>query len=649
MGRVSKRTLTLSFDGAPPAAESFVQGFAWTALGLPASVDYPRCSTDPGACLNTTARNVNFTYTRGWLTAVPNFASDITYSTNGLSRFVTHTNGIRDVQDNDLNSMQRPRQLYAEQGPGGARRWDSGIYQYDEAGNVLRTGSAFYLYDKVSRLKTGSIFLDPLGGGTNVSQSSSYDAFGNILAFSGTSGRSVPTDSNTNRMCTNLCPGTCGPGCGGTASYSAAGELLGWNTQLYEYDALGMINRTRLGAEDWLHVYTADDERVWSYKVSGSGAFPYNRWTLRGLDGQILREYQSDTGGWSIVADYVYRDGLLLAAATPTETRHFHLDHLGTPRAITNTATPPARIAYHAYYPFGEEATSSTQDSERLRFTAHEIDFNAQGTNPQGDDLNYMHARHHSPLTGRFLQPDPIGGGLFEPQSWNRYEYVLGRPLVHTDPRGLWQSPPPTGMTLADYGYAVGISVFSGAVRVGQQPTNTPTTTISDPTNALSGIVGAATAIDRPDVSRERTPIIRPATPCTGIQADYASIGATVGAGMLGLAGGLIVDRNGNVYLAPLTGGAVGKSAFALNVSATLGTSLGGFLSASSLTGALSGWSNNVTLALGYSGGFTRSGVTGPRFFEMGVSGPAAGVSSAYYWKIATVPALAWEVNDQCY
>ena len=47
--------------------------------------------------------------------------------------------------------------------------------------------------------------------------------------------------------------------------------------------------------------------------------------------------------------------------------RHFHLDHLGTPRLITRAGGE--RVAYHVYYPFGEEATAFNLDSERMKFT----------------------------------------------------------------------------------------------------------------------------------------------------------------------------------------------------------------------------------------------------------------------------------------
>jgi RHS repeat-associated protein len=74
-----------------------------------------------------------------------------------------------------------------------------------------------------------------------------------------------------------------------------------------------------------------------------------------------------------------------------------------------------------------------------MKFTGHERDLNQPG---QADDLDYMHARYHSPMAGRFLSFDPVGGNPKRPQSWNRYAYVQNRPLGFVDPRGLLQDRP---------------------------------------------------------------------------------------------------------------------------------------------------------------------------------------------------------------
>ncbi|NJL26806.1 MAG: hypothetical protein HC897_02465 [Thermoanaerobaculia bacterium] len=112
---------------------------------------------------------------------------------------------------------------------------------------------------------------------------------------------------------------------------------------------------------------------------------------------------------------------------------HFHPDHLGTPRQITNASG--VQVALHSYYPFGQEATDPAQTAFTKKFTGHERDANGTGT---AGDLDYMHARYCSPTLGRFLSFDPIGGNPRAPQSWNRYAYALNSPMNYTDPEGLF-------------------------------------------------------------------------------------------------------------------------------------------------------------------------------------------------------------------
>jgi RHS repeat-associated protein len=47
-------------------------------------------------------------------------------------------------------------------------------------------------------------------------------------------------------------------------------------------------------------------------------------------------------------------------------------------------------------------------------------------------------ARFYSPVLGRFLSPDTIVPSPGDPQSLNRYAYVLNNPLRYTDPTGMW-------------------------------------------------------------------------------------------------------------------------------------------------------------------------------------------------------------------
>ncbi len=58
-------------------------------------------------------------------------------------------------------------------------------------------------------------------------------------------------------------------------------------------------------------------------------------------------------------------------------------------------------------------------------------------TSGVADDRDYMMQRSYIPLIGRFTTVDPMNGYPQNPQSWNRYTYVLGNPLKYIDPLGL--------------------------------------------------------------------------------------------------------------------------------------------------------------------------------------------------------------------
>ena len=121
-------------------------------------------------------------------------------------------------------------------------------------------------------------------------------------------------------------------------------------------------------------MYDADDERHGPSTRRPGHHLRFDRWTLRDLGGKTLRTYEASGYNWtgSVAEDDIYRDGQLLAAeGTWSGTRHFHLDHLGTPRLITNSGGGQAA---YVYYPFGAEATAFNPDTERLKFTGHERD-----------------------------------------------------------------------------------------------------------------------------------------------------------------------------------------------------------------------------------------------------------------------------------
>jgi RHS repeat-associated protein len=305
--------------------------------------------------------------------------------------------------------------------------WSSGTITYDGLGNITAMGQDVYVYDSAGRLVSGT--ANQQQSGVTARQDYSYDGYGNRLnaTTTGTScvGRCAP--SVTVNTATNQLSNS-------GATYDGAGHLKTVGAETYTYDGAEMVSRVKDSSIDWQYVYTADEERLATYTGQGNWRF-----TVRDSEQKVVREFTVYQGAsattWTWDRDHVFRDGALLATLYPSGQRQqFHLDHLGSPRVVSDVNG--VKVGTHAYYPFGDELDLATTESlsERLKFTGHERD--SLGSN---EPLDYMHARYYSPTMGRFLSVDPIidqKRALAHPQVWNRYSYVENNPVNLTDPDG---------------------------------------------------------------------------------------------------------------------------------------------------------------------------------------------------------------------
>ncbi len=109
--------------------------------------------------------------------------------------------------------------------------------------------------------------------------------------------------------------------------------------------------------------------------------------------------------------------------------RYYHVDHLGTPRVITDATG--LLITQKNLFPFGDPVPPFTltagnhllAGTERDVLTSHD----------------YMLARYLSGSAARFTSPDPSVRGIDprNPVSWNKYTYVDNNPVGFLDPDGL--------------------------------------------------------------------------------------------------------------------------------------------------------------------------------------------------------------------
>jgi len=101
-------------------------------------------------------------------------------------------------------------------------------------------------------------------------------------------------------------------------------------------------------------------------------------------------------------------------------------DHLGSASVVTDASGNI--LGENRYYPFGEtRLTTGSILTEKLFTGQREM---------AGLGVYHYGARFYSPKTGRFLSADMIVQSYANPQSLNRYSYVLGNPLKYTDPTG---------------------------------------------------------------------------------------------------------------------------------------------------------------------------------------------------------------------
>ncbi len=133
-------------------------------------------------------------------------------------------------------------------------------------------------------------------------------------------------------------------------------------------------------------------------------------------------------GGLTWKRDLVYMGSKEVAEMDPTGLHVTQVDHLGSPRFVTNGAG--AIEARQKFLPFGETLEMGGTYALGKGFTGHEQ------TDPSR--LIYMQGRYYTPQYHRFLSPDPARDQHFEEtQSWNIYSYVRNNPTMLTDPTGM--------------------------------------------------------------------------------------------------------------------------------------------------------------------------------------------------------------------
>lgn len=323
---------------------------------------------------------------------------------------------------------------------------------YDLGGNLQTLsdsvdGNSTFGYDQLNRLISVSQSSSQLGAiATHTCWS--YDPFGNRTAetYNGASGcpslPSAPAATASYNGLNQMTWTTVNSASGGL-QYDSAGNVTGDNVNSYLYDAEGRICAVKQQPVSGTYtmtgyIYDSSGMRVakgsitsWSCDPTANG-FNTSSETdfVLGLDGEQVTETAADADGTMAWQHTNVWAGDMLLATYDDDGLHFHLSDLqGSRRVQANYAGAVEQDCTNA--PFGQlSCTNSLQYPTEHHFTGKEYDAES------GND--YFPARYYSASTGRWLSPDPYEGSYdwANPQSFNRYAYVNGRPTSATDPSG---------------------------------------------------------------------------------------------------------------------------------------------------------------------------------------------------------------------
>lgn len=171
-----------------------------------------------------------------------------------------------------------------------------------------------------------------------------------------------------------------------------------------------------------LSVYNALGQRV---DQTGSGVhFAY----LFHADGSELAIWRVAVSVWG--DRYINFSGQPIAKYTDTGgTLFLHTNLLGSTLMVTDHTTAVGEKKL--FYPYGQQW--------RLAGTNLTIRFASlrEGLPGSGDLMSQSATRDYPSRFYRWMSPDPLAGSISNPQSLNRYAYVLNNPTNLTDPLGL--------------------------------------------------------------------------------------------------------------------------------------------------------------------------------------------------------------------
>ena len=294
------------------------------------------------------------------------------------------------------------------------------------------TATQNYIYDSLNRIKQAT---ETIAGQTPVSwqQTFTYDRYGNrSLDETNTTESSFfhkncANGSSQAVVCTNE-----------AVLYNPAASATNNRLTGYQFDAVGNMMKD---AKPRAYTYDGENRQTKVESIIGGGGGGETHYTLGTYfydgDGKRVKKVVGEGAGAETTIFVYDASGRLVAeystTVAPTATAqvsYLTSDHLGSPRI--NTDRDGKVTARHDYQPFGEEVARSGYggDDVKQKFTSYERD--------KESDLDFAQARYYTSSLGRFQSSDPLMASAtkLNPQSFNRYSYVINNPLLYSDSTG---------------------------------------------------------------------------------------------------------------------------------------------------------------------------------------------------------------------
>jgi RHS repeat-associated protein len=296
---------------------------------------------------------------------------------------------------------------------GGTQSYDfsstwKGVRLTNSSDSILSQTST-YGYDEFNRLTSRSVTA-----GTAQNFTYLYDRWGNrwqqnVVAGSGPNPQ-FSFNPATNQINTS------------GYAYDAAGNMTNDGSHTYTYDAEGNITQVGTGGSTAQYVYNALNQRVKTIVASATTEFVFN------ASGQRVSVWNGSTK--TQLQGQYYWGAKPVAFYVPGIAAHFqHQDWLGSERM--RTTYNGAVEGTYTSLPFGDaQTTTSGTDLDPYHYAS--LDYDTETT------TDHAQLRQYNSTQGRWMMPDPYSGSynFSNPQSMNRYAYVLNNPLSAVDPSG---------------------------------------------------------------------------------------------------------------------------------------------------------------------------------------------------------------------